>query len=237
MTSTHCSGWLIGLSLAGSLLIGAGVAPVTRPPTPPTPADARAPVNGAPEAEKEFNISDGYYVEVCSCKPPCPCELTGAMMGCKGVGAYHLTSASYNGIDLSGVEFAYSLYLGESVIVYLDVKDAKQHDAANSFVRAALAGFGPVKAVKDAKVEIGGKDGAFQVTVDGGKIMSFETQPVLGGDKKTPIVHSNTHDALNPIMYQGTCVSCTVTDGDIKINLDKGRNSYFNQHMKSGGKI
>jgi len=37
-------------------------------------------------------------------------------------------------------------------------------------------------------------------------------------------------------MYQGSCVSCTYTDGDMKINLDKGRNSYFNAHMKSGGR-
>jgi len=30
------------------------------------------------------------------------------------------------------------------------------------------------------------------VSVDGGKIMSLETEPMLGGDKKTAIVHSNT---------------------------------------------
>jgi hypothetical protein len=57
--------------------------------------------------------------------------------------------------------------------------------------------------VHDAKIDINGKDGAYTVKVDGGKIMTCTTEPVLGGDNKTPITHTNTKDALNPTMYQG----------------------------------
>lgn len=42
---------------------------------------------------------------------------------------------------------------------------------------------------------------------------------------------------MNPVMCQGVCVSCTYTDGDRKITLEKGRNAYFNQHMKSSGAL
>ncbi len=195
------------------------------------------PEKAATSDKKPFSIEQGYYVEACSCRAPCPCELTGAMKGCEGVGAYSFDKAMYDGQDLSGTKIAYALFLGETVIVYIDAPDAKKHAAVEKFARAALAGFGPIKQVKDAKVEISGKDGAYTAKVDGGKVMSCTTEPVMGGDGKTPLVHTNTQDALNPTMYQGRCTSCTYTDGDNKIELEKGRNSYFNQHMKSSGKL
>lgn len=201
-----------------------------QPKARPTPAPE-------PAAEgKDFAV-EGHYLEACSCRPPCPCELTGAMMGCKGVGAYQFDKASYDGEDFSGTRLAYSLYLGESVHLYLDAADAKKRAALEKFARAFLAGFGPVKGVHEAKIEIAGKDGNYTLKVDGGKVMSCTTEPVLGGDKKTPIVHSNTHDVVNRTMYQGVCTSCSYVDGDMKITLDKGRNSYFNPQMKASGKV
>jgi hypothetical protein len=185
---------------------------------------------------KDFSV-EGYYVEACSCKAPCPCEMTGASMGCKGVAAFNFEKGTYGGEDFSGTKVALSLYLGESVHLYIDQSDAKKRAAAEKFMRAAFAAFGPVKGVHESKVEISGKDGAYTVKVDGGKVMACTTEPVLGGDKKTPIVHQNTQDVVNPTMYQGQCVSCTYTEGDMKINLDKGKNAYFNQHMKTSGKV
>jgi len=123
------------------------------------------------------------------------------------------------------------------VNLYLDAPDAKKRAALEKFARAALAGFGPISSVQDGKVEIAGKDGAYTVKVDGGKVMTCTTEPVLGGDKKTPITHTNTQDAINPVMCQGQCLSATCTHGDKKIELSKGRNAYFNQHMKSNGKV
>jgi hypothetical protein len=180
---------------------------------------------------------DGFYVEACSCKPPCPCELTGAEMGCNGVGAYQLNHGVYGGQDFSGSRMAYTLNLGESVHVYLDAPDAAKRATLEKFARAALGGFGPIVGVHEGKIEIVGHDGAFTVRVDGGKTMSYTTEPVLGGDHKTAISHHNTQDAVNPIMFQGVIVSCTFTHGGKSLNVPKGRNSYFNQNMRSHGKI
>ena len=201
-------------ALAGSAAFAAvqpAKAPEKDKPAAAQPADkGKEPEKAKPDAKpdtkadkKDFSI-EGYYCEACSCRPPCPCELTGAMMGCKGVGAYQFTSGKYDGEDFSGVRIAYGLNLGEWVGVYIDAKDAKQRAAAEKFARVALAAFGPIKVVKEAKVEMSGKDGAYSVSVDGGKIMKFETAPVMGGDKKTPIVHTNTQDALNSTMFQAT---------------------------------
>ena len=67
--------------------------------------------------------------------------------------------------------------------------------------------------------------------------MKFETEPVLGGDGKTPIGYTNIKNAVNPTVYQGTCVSATYSDGDEKVTVEKGRNSHFNPRLKSSGKI
>jgi hypothetical protein len=196
-----------------------------------------APPKAAAKADaKDFKV-DGAYVEACSCGAPCPCELVGPEMSCQGVGAYQFDHASYGGEDFSGTKMAYSLHIAKEVRIYLDQPDAKKRAAAEKFCRAMLAGFGPCKGVKDAKIDFGGHDGAYTVKVDGGKTMSLTTEPLLGGDKKTPVVHMNTQDAVNPTMYQGSCVACSYHDGDMKVDLEKGRNSYFNAHMKSEGKI
>ncbi len=200
------------------------------------PAGKDAPPAAKTAETHDFSI-DGFYVEMCSCRPPCPCELTGADMSCSGVGAYQFDKGAYGGEDFSGTRVAYSLHIGKEVHLYIDAPDAKKRAAAEKFARAALAAFGPVKGVHEAKVEIAGKDGAYTVKVNGGKTLSCISEPVMGGDKKTPIKHDNTLDALNPVMYQGKCVSCTYAEGENKITLEAGRNAYFNQHMKSSGKI
>jgi hypothetical protein len=195
-----------------------------------------APAAAAKAGAKDFSI-EGYYVEACSCRPPCPCELTGPKMGCQGMGAYHFTKGTYGGSDFSGVTLAYSLYIGENVQLYIDAPDATKRAATEEFGRAALAAFGPIKGVHEAKIDLAGKDGEYTVAVDGGKVMKCATKPVLGGDKKTPVTHGNTQDALNPVMYQALCTGASYADGEMKIDLDNGCNSYFNQHMKSSGKL
>jgi hypothetical protein len=218
------------------LVAMAGSAAIAGAPAGPGAAQPADKAKGeAKKDQKDFNV-EGYYCEACSCKPPCPCEMTEANGACKGVGAYHFTSGKYDGKDISGARVAYALHVGDWVNIYIDAKD-DQKAAVEAFARAALAGFGPIKSVKSAKVEMTHKDGHYTVSVDGGKVFSCQTDPVMGGDKKTPIVHQNTQDALNPTMYQGTCVSCEYKDGDQAFKLDKGRNAYFNDHMSAKGKI
>jgi len=191
-------------------------------------------------AKHEFKIEDGMYAEACSCKPPCPCELTGANMGCEGVGAYDLKKASYDGKDISGTKYAYALDLDEKdgwVHLYVDQKDPKKHDAAVAFAKGALAAFGTITLTKDADIKIEEKDSKYTVSVDDGKVMKFQTKPMLGGDGKTPMTHTNTHDALNPTFYQGTAVSAEYKGGGKDFKLAEGRNCYFNDKMKSKGEV
>src|SRR5207253_7644360 len=120
-----------------------------------------------------------------SCRPPCPCEMIGAEMGCNGVGAYQFDHGKYGGEDFSGTRLAYTLNIGQSVHLYVDAPDAAKRAALEKFGRAALAGFGPILGVHDAKIEITGRDGEYTLKVDGGKTISCTTRPALGGDHKT----------------------------------------------------
>ena len=158
-------------------------------------------------------------------------------MGCKGVGVHRIKSGKYAGDDLAGVKIAHAKVVGQWVNLYIDAKDEKQRAAAEKFGRAAFAGFGPIVEVKAAKIDVFGGDGKYTVTVDGGKIMKFQTQPLLGGDGKTPLGYTNIRNAVNPTVYQGTCISATYSDADKKVTVEKGRNSHFNPKLKSSGKI
>ena len=60
---------------------------------------------------------------------------------------------------------------------------------------------------------------------------------MLGGDGKSPVGITNIKNAVNPMVYQGTCVSATYADGDRKVTIGKGRNSHFNPALKSSGKV
>ena len=193
---------------------------------PPTPAGAKA----------DFSV-EGMFVDVCSCRPPCPCEVTEVAMGCRGVGVHHFSSGTYAGDDLAGVKIAHAKTVGEWVKLYIDAKDEKQRAAAEKFGRAAFAGFGPIDQVKPAKIEISGADGSYTVTVEGGKIMKFQTEPVLGGDGKTPVGYTNIRNAVNPTVFQGRVLSATYSDGDKQVRIEKGRNSHFNPTLRSSGKI
>jgi hypothetical protein len=187
-------------------------------------------------AKAEFSV-EGMFVDVCSCRPPCPCEVTEVAEGCRGVGVHQFARGAYAGEDLAGVKIAHAKIVGEWVNLYIEARDEKQRAAAEKFGRAAFGGFGPIREVKAARIELSGEDGKYAGTVDGGTIMKFETEPVLGGDGKTPVGITNIKNAVNPTVYQGRCVSATYSDGDRKVTVGKGRNSHFNPKLKSSGKI
>jgi hypothetical protein len=181
--------------------------------------------------------AQGVFVEGCSCMGVCPCEQTGVKDGCEGVGAISLgAGSSYNGVDLSGTKIVYATSIGQWIRFYVDAGDAAKSKAAGEFASAYYAGFGKIETVKDAKVDFAGTGGKYTVQVDGGNTMKFVTEPVLGGDGKTPISHSNTKSSLNPTVMQGRTVSASYKDGERSLTLE-GSNSYFNPKMKSSGKL
>ena len=187
------------------------------------------------QGKQSYNVS-GTFVEGCSCSAPCPCELTGVMHGCDGVGGMTIASGSYMGTNLAGAKIAYASAPGEWVRLYVDAANPAQQAAANAFAKAAYAPFGPIESVKPAKIGLSGAGGRYTLSVDGGNTMQLSTEPVLGGDNRTPITISNIHDPLHPTVMQGKTVSGTYHDGERSFTL-KDSNSYFTPHMRSKGKI
>jgi hypothetical protein len=189
-----------------------------------------------PAASKKPYSAAGTFVEGCSCSAPCPCQLTGVKHGCEGVGAMTLTSGSYMGVDLTGAKIAYAAVPGTWVRLYVSTPKPSQRKAAEAFARAVYTPFGAIEAVKIAPIAISGQNGRYTVMVNGGKTMKLTTQPVLGGDKRTPITISNIHDPLHPTVMQGKTIECTYEDGERSFTI-KDSNSYFTNKMKSRGSI
>lgn len=188
------------------------------------------------EEKLEYRVV-GTTMEGCSCNIPCPCAMKegGFRHGCQGVGAMMLTSGTYKGADLTGAKIAFAAVPGNWVRLYIDAKEP-QREAATAFAKAAFSGFGKIEAAEKASIDLAGQGGRYTLTVDRGKIMRLTTEPVLGGDKSTPITHTNTYIPWSPTLMQGRTVKGTFRDGDRSFSLEGG-NSYFNDRMDSSGKI
>jgi hypothetical protein len=193
----------------------------------------------ASAADKVPYKVSGLYTETCACSIPCKCELTGEVpSSCVGVGAFKLTSGNIAGQDLAGVSIAYAGKPGEWIRVYIDAPDRAHRAAAEKLARAAFAPWGTFEAIKDAKVDITGMYGAYTVTVDGGKIMKYTSAPVFGGDGKTALAISNVSNPLTSLFLQGKSTEPTVYHDDTRsIELDKGRNAFFNDKMDTSGAL
>jgi hypothetical protein len=68
--------------------------------------------------------------------------------------------------------------------LYVVAKNPRQREAAVAFGKACTSGFGKIEEVKDAKVDIEGKDGKYAVKVDGGSLpfpspRSFAATPTV----------------------------------------------------------
>lgn len=199
-------------------------------------AFAVAPALSIPASAKQpYNVR-ADYVEGCTCMGVCPCEQTGVMDGCQGLGAIALKQAKYMGKDISGAKIAYATVPGKWVRLYVQPKTPAQSAAVRAFARANYAMFGKVEVLRDARVQMNGKNGKYSVKVDGGKVASFNTVPVLGGDGRTPIEHKNVKDPMIHTMMQGKTVAGTYHDGDRSFTL-KGSNSFFNNHIVAKGTI
>ncbi|HEY3268851.1 MAG TPA: DUF1326 domain-containing protein [Armatimonadota bacterium] len=190
---------------------------------------------GGRAAKSPFNVA-GQYVEGCSCPIACPCDMTGLMNGCEGMNAIQLSSGRFHGVSLAGARIAFATTPGKWVRGYVDARNPRQSAAAKAFARSAFAMFGKVEFVKDASIRFQGRNGRYNVSVNGGKTMLLSTSPVLGADRKTAISHANITDPLNHTLYQGKVVSGHYDDGEKRISL-KGSNSYFNSRMRSSGRV
>lgn len=187
--------------------------------------------------DKHPFTAKGFYTETCACSVPCVCEMSGPDRDCIGVGAMQFSGGSYDGKDLAGLKAAYAVKPSSWVMIYVQAGNDEQRKAGAAFLSAVYHDWGKLEGVKDAKIDIANDNGNVSVSVDDGKIMSYKTKPILGGDKKTPVVHANWPDTLNSQMKQGSALSASFSDGDHKFTLKEGRNAYFNDEMDSKGDI
>ncbi len=175
----------------------------------------------------------GSYVEACSCSAPCLCELTGPEHGCQGVGAFNIEHATLGSGHVHNVKAAYALGAGSWVVIYID-SPASEMKTTEKFMRNALAGFGPVVAVKKAKISMVEHGGVCTAMVDSGSIMKFTTKPMMGGDGVHALEFGNIHDKVHPSVMQATVTACSFHDGSRSFTL-KDSNAVFNDHIHSSG--
>lgn len=194
-----------------------------------------AAVSPARTDKMPFHIT-GMYLEGCSCAAPCTCEMSGPEKGCEGVGAFSLTGGEYMGAKMAGAKFAYALGAGKWVAIYVQAASAEQRPALVALAKAGLAAFGPVVEVRDAAIVITGDSGAYTMSVDAGKVMTIKTQPMTGGDGKSPLMYSNIFDALHPSVMGGKTVSCSFHDGKRRFELADS-NAFFNSALDSSGNL
>ena len=69
--------------------------------------------------------------------------------------------------------------------------------------------------------------------MDGGKTLEMTTEPVLGGDQKTPIVHSNT---VIGTVLQAKTINGSFHEGDRSFTWGNS-NSYFNDNVNLGSML
>jgi len=181
----------------------------------------------------------GVYTETCACRAPCACELTGDVPAhCAGGGAIQITKGSYGGADMSGVSIGYATKPGAWVRLYIQAPDAARRATAELFARAVYGGFGKIESVADAKISIMGGNGNYHVTVDGGATADYTIAQVLGGDGASAVAHGNTHNAFTSTFLQAKADGKAVFHaGSEVIEVESGRNGYFNDKMNKRGEI
>jgi hypothetical protein len=157
-------------------------------------------------------------------------------MSCEGVGAYEFDTGEFNGKSFDGTRVAYAGEPTKWIVVYVDAPDQEKRDAATAFAKSMLAKMGPIKEVKSAPIKMTVNDSELMAMVDGGKIMTITSKPVLGGDGKNPLSLHNVNNPIYPVIMQAKVVTCDYHDGDKKFTL-KDSNSYYNANLNASGTL
>ena len=184
--------------------------------------------------QKTFELH-GIYLEGCTCKVVCSCDLEGEMVrGCHVMGAMLITSGSYENSRLADVKIAFAI--GDKwVRIYVQSKDPAQNEVAGEMARAIFSSYGTIESIRSAEIEFSGSNGNYTLKVDGGKVIDLKTQPILGADGKTAVTYTNYPDPLFQRIMQAKIISGTYNDGDHHFTLE-GTNSFFNQDWTVSGK-
>src|SRR5262249_40177936 len=175
---------------------------------------------------QQGNALEYKFLEGCTCNMPCSCALTGKFAAmCQGAIAWVIKSGVFEGKDLAGAKMVNVGHAGEWGYVYIDAPESLR-EATTALARIVFAPLGKIESVKIAAVGLSGENGRYRLTIDSGKTLDMTTEPVLGGDKKTPIVHSNT--VIGTLM-QGRTIKGSFQDGERTFTWADG-NSFFNEN-------
>jgi hypothetical protein len=185
--------------------------------------------------KQPFKVA-GTFVEGCSCNIVCSCNMGHIGHACQGVGAMAFQSGTYMNTDLSGAKMAYAVSVGNWLRVYTEGRNPAQEKALAALIAKTFAAFGKLEESRSARIEITGADGKYNVQVDGGKIMSLTTEPVMGADGKKPFTYHNTLLPLSPTIFQAKTVSGSFNDGGHSFTLADS-NSYFNPTAEGRGEL
>jgi hypothetical protein len=176
---------------------------------------------------------DASFIECCSCRDVCVTEITGRDAGCHGFGAIKFRTGSYAGKDISGTAAAFAFDSGKWVRIYIDAPD-KQRAAVTNLMKAALADWGKLEGIRNGSVRLTRNGDAHSLIVDKGHTMMLVMKPVLGGDGKSAVTHTNLASPLHSSLMQGVTSSAQFSDfHPFKLAATNG---FFNEHcvMKGG---
>ena len=146
-----------------------------------------------------------------------------------------LTSGTYKGVNLAGAKMVEAGLAGRWTHVFVDATEA-QKEAATALAKTAFSAYGKIESVKNASIDLSGKDGKYKLTVDSGRVLELATEPVFGIDQKTPIVLSNVPTAFGSTVMQAKTINGNFQDGDRSFKLSNS-NATFNDRVNAQGKF
>lgn len=154
----------------------------------------------------------GEYVASCSCDLICPCPVDGRPTStagdCSGVALFHIDAGDKDGVDLSGVNFAFVNYFPSNItagnwkvgVVVDEGASGSQTDALGQILSGAAGGpfadFAPLigenLGLERAKVALSATGGSI------GGMSEFTYEQIAGGDGSPTQVSNGMFAFANP---------------------------------------
>jgi hypothetical protein len=180
----------------------------------------------------------GFAAETCSCSAPCLCDITGdGAQTCRGVGILVISKGDFGGEDLSGVSIAYAYNAEEWSRLYIQAPSDAKRALAERFFRGSHPEW-TIENVSDAKIEFSPSNSGYEVSVNEGKTIAFSFVPIIGKDRKTPIVFSNIDAEIMRTYFQGKSAEGTLfLDGERRLGIPAGHSAIYNDKWDISGSV
>ena len=176
----------------------------------------------------------GVFVEACSCSTTCAYETSGVDTKCNAMGAYRISHGTFDGHDISGINLAYVIAQpGNLVYLYAECAESKT-DITKRLAFTLFGSYGKTQRLHRAKIRISptaAKPGNYRMTIDSGKIASVQISPVLGGDRKTPVMLHNVYGDPYDDLWQAKTIDGSFNNPGNGFLL-KNSNAFYIADMK-----